>query len=156
MYDFRTYTGEEFSFVKNNLHIYNDKITNENIEGIINILKHPSDKIIKIHFKNSFNKDLSEFNIQKILLNVMNYSQETLSLNFDNCDNITYSLLTYIMFVVKNLKKMKIIGFESCKLNDNHVKIITEGIKESKNILALMLRKNDITSRRFLYCRIFK
>ena len=151
LYDFRTYTGEEFSFVKNNLHIYNDKITNENIEGIINILKHPSDKIIKIHFKNSFNKDLSEFNIQKILLNVMNYSQETLSLNFDNCDNITYSLLTYIMFVVKNLKKMKIIGFESCKLNDNHVKIITEGIKESKNILALMLRKNDITSQGGFY-----
>ena len=151
LYDFRTYTGEEFSFVKNNLHIYNDKITNENIEGIINILKHPSDKIIKIHFKNSFNKDLSEFNIQKILLNVMNYSQETLSLNFDNCDNITYSLLTYIMFVVKNLKKMKIIGFESCKLNDNHVKIITEGIKESKNILALMLRKNEITSQGGFY-----
>ena len=151
VYDFRSYTGEEFSFVKNNLHIQNDKITNQNIEALINMLKHPPEKIVRIHFNNSFTKDISEFTIQKILLNVFNYNQEILSLNFNNCENISNSLLSYIMFTIKNLKKMKILGFESCKLNDYHVKIITEGIKDNKNILALMLRNNDITSQGGFY-----
>ena len=151
LYDFRSYNGEEFSFAKNNLQIYCDKITNENIEAIINILKHPSEKINRIHFNNNFDKDLSEFTIQKLLLNIMTYNQELLSLNFDNCEIINNSVMSYIMFIVRNLKTMKILGFESCKLNDNHLKIIIEGIKDNNSIVALMLRKNNITSQGGFY-----
>ncbi len=151
LYDFRSYNGEEFSFAKNNLQIYCDKITNENIEAIINILKHPSEKITRIHFNNNFDKDLSEFTIQKLLLNIMTYNQELLSLNFDNCEIINNSVMSYIMFIVRNLKTMKILGFESCKLNDNHLKIIIEGIKDNNSIVALMLRKNNITSQGGFY-----
>jgi Ran GTPase-activating protein (RanGAP) involved in mRNA processing and transport len=77
----------------------------------------------------------------------MNYGQELLSLNFNNCVNINDGLLSYIMFTVKNVKKMKILGFESCKLNDNHAKIIIEGIADHKSILAFSLRNNNLTSQ---------
>jgi Ran GTPase-activating protein (RanGAP) involved in mRNA processing and transport len=147
LYTFKNYTGEEFTFTKNNLQIYSDKLTNENIEALINLIKYPSEKIVRIHFNNSFNKKLSECNIKKILLNIMNYGQELLSLNFNNCVSINDGLLSYIMFTVKNVKKMKILGFESCKLNDNHAKIIIEGIADHKSILAFSLRNNNLTSQ---------
>lgn len=155
LYDFKNYTGEEFSFTKNNLHIYCEKVTNENIEGLINILKHPPEKIDRVHFNNNFNENVSEYNIQKILLNVIHYNSELLSLNFNNCENMNDSLLSYIMFTVKNLKNMKILGFESCKINDNHLKIIVDGLKDNKTLLGLMLRKNNITSQGGFYIAEF-
>jgi hypothetical protein len=151
LYDFRNYNGEEYSFIKNNLIISNDKINNENTEAITNLLKYSSEKITRIQFNNSFDKNLSEYNIQKILLNLMTYSKDLLSLSFNNCENLNNSVISYIVFAVQNLDKLKIISFESCKLNDNNLKIITGGIKENKNIIAVMLRKNNITSQGALY-----
>ena len=147
LYDFRNYIGDEFTFSKNNLQIFCDKINNNKIEALINILKYSPEKINRIHFNNSFNKELSEYNIQKILLNLMTYNLDLLSLSFNNCENINNNIISYVIFAVQNLKKIRILGFESCKLNDSNIKIITEGIKENKSIIALMLRKNNISSQ---------
>ena len=46
---------------------------------------------------------------------------------------------------------MKILGFEGCKLNDDNLKLILEGLKDNKSILALMLRNNNITSQGAFY-----
>ena len=47
--------------------------------------------------------------------------------------------------------KLKVFGLESCKLNDPQIKIITEGLKDNKGLLGLMLRKNNITSQGGFY-----
>ena len=151
LYDFRNYTGEEFFFSNKNLQIFCDKINNENIEIIINTLKYPSEPINRIHFHNNFNQDLSEFNIQKILLNLMTYNTDLLSFSFSKCENISSNILSYIIFCIQNLKNIKILSFESCKLNDAQIKLITEGIKENQNIIALILRKNNISSQGGIY-----
>ena len=147
LYDFRNYNGDDFVFAKNNLQIFCDKINNSKIEALINMLRYAPEKIIRIHFNSSFNKDLSEYSIQKILLNLMTYNLDLLSLSFNNCENINNNIISYVIFAVQNLKKIRILGFESCKLNDSQIKIITEGIKENKSIIALMLRKNNISSQ---------
>ena len=151
LYDFRNYTGDEFLYSENDLHIHCDKLTNEKIEILINILKYPAGKTNKIHFHNNFNNDLSEYNIQKILLNLMTYNTDVLSLRFNNVENINNNIMTNIIFAIQNLKNIKIISFESCKLNDKHIKIITEGLKESKSLTCLMVRKNNITSQGAFY-----
>ena len=151
LYDFRNYTGDEFTFSKNNLQIYCDKVTNDKIEILINILKYPPEKINRVHFNNNFNNDLSEYNIQKILLNLMTYNKDLLSLSINNCENINNSIISYFIFVVQNLKNVKIISLESCKLNDKHIKTITDGIEGNKSIIALMLRNNNITSQGAFY-----
>ena len=135
----------------NYLQIFCDKINNENIEIIINTLKYPSEPINRIHFHNNFNQDLSEFNIQKILLNLMTYNTDLLSFSFSKCENISMNILAYIVFCIQNLKNIKILSFESCKLNDAQIKLITEGIKENQNIIALILRKNNISSQGGIY-----
>ena len=145
LYDFSNFNREEYSLVKENLQIHCDKITNEKVETIINILKYSSEGIKRITFNNNFNNDLSEYNIQKILLNIMTYNKNILSLCFNNCTNITTNIISYIIFITKNLK-LKIFGLEYCKLNDKQIKIITEGLKEYKGLVGLMLRKNNITS----------
>ena len=147
LYDFRKYTGDEFLFSKNNLQIFCDKISDENFEIIINILKYPTEPINRIHFQNNFNKELSEFNIQKILLNLMTYNSDLLSFSFSKCENISSNILSYIVFCIQNLKNIKILSFESCKLSDTQIKLITEGIKDNINIIALILRKNNISSQ---------
>ena len=151
LYDFRNYTGEEFTFSKNNLQIFCEKVTNDKIEILINILKYPPEKINRVHFNNNFNNDLSEYNIQKILLNLMTYNKDLLSLSINNCENINNSIISYFIFVVQNLKNVKIISLESCKLNDKHIKTITDGIEGNKSIIALMLRNNNITSQGAFY-----
>ena len=151
LYDFSNYTGNEFQISKNNLQIFCDKINNENIEIIINILKYPSEEINRVHFHNNFNQELSEFNIQKILLNLITYNSNLLSFSFTKCENISSNLLSFIVFCIQNLKLLKILSFESCKLTDPQIKIITEGIKENKSIIALMMRKNNITSQGGIY-----
>ena len=151
LYDFRNYNGEEFSFSKNNLQIYWDKINNENMEIIINIIRYSPENITRIHFHKDFDKNLSLYNIEKILLYLMNYASNLLSLSFKDCKNIDDHILSFIMFSLQNLKKIKILSFESCNLDDNQVKIITEGIKENKSIIALMLRNNNITSQGGFY-----
>ena len=151
LYDFRNYNGEEFIFSKNNLQIFCDKINNDKIESLINILKYSPEKITRMHFINSFNKDLSEYNIQKILLIVMTYNTDLLSLSFNNCKNMNNKIISNIMFAVQNLKKLRIFSFESCQINDNQIKVITDGIKENKSIIALMLRENNISSQGAFY-----
>ena len=151
LYDFSNYTGEEFQLNKNNLQIFCDKINNDNYEIILNILKYPSEEINRVHFHNNFSQELSEFNIQKILLNLMTYNSSLLSFSFTKCENISSNLLSFIVFCIQNLKMLKILSFESCKLNDPQIKIISEGIKENKSIIALMLRKNNITSQGAIY-----
>ena len=151
LYDFRNYTGEEFFISKNNLQIFCDKINNENFEIVISILKYPTEPISRIHFLNNINPELSEFNFQKILLNIMTYNSDLLSFSFSKCENISMNILTYIVFCIQNLKNIKILSFESCKLGDPQIKIIAEGIKENQNIIALMLRKNNISSQGGIY-----
>ena len=142
---------KNFFFSNKNLQIFCDKINNENIEIIINTLKYPSEPINRIHFHNNFNQDLSEFNIQKILLNLMTYNTDLLSFSFSKCENISSNILSYIIFCIQNLKNIKILSFESCKLSDAQIKLITEGIKENENIIALILRKNNISSQGGIY-----
>ena len=151
LYDFRGYNGDEFSFSKNNLQIYCDKINNEKIEIIINMIRYSPEKINRIHFQKNFSQNLSEYSIQKILLNLMTYTTDLLSLSFNKCNNINDNILSYVIFALQNLKKIRILSFESCNINDNQVKIITEGIKENKSIIALMLRNNNITSQGGFY-----
>jgi hypothetical protein len=151
LYDFSIYTGEEISYNQNTLQITCDKLTNEKIEIVINIVKHPPKKINRIHFLNEFNRDMSEYNIQKILLNLMTNNADIKVLRFHNYENFSTNLLSYIMFLIQNLKNIKILSLESCNLNDNHIKIIAEGIKNNRCIIALMLRKNYITSRGAIY-----
>jgi len=151
LFDFNSYIGDEFSFSKNNLQIFCDKLNNQNLEILINLLKYSSEPISRVHFQNNFNQELSEFNIQKILLNLMTYNPNLLSFSFSKCENITSNILYYIVFCVQNLKNIKILSLESCKLTDEQMKLISEGIKENKNIIALMLRKNNITSQGGIY-----
>jgi hypothetical protein len=151
LYDFNNYTGEEFSFYKNNLQIFCDKLNNQNLEILLNLLKYSNEPISRVHFQNNFNLELSEFNIQKILLNLMTYNSNILSFSFSKCENIKSNVLYYILFCVQNLKNIKILSFEACQLTDEQMKIISEGIKENKNIIALMLRKNNITSQGGIY-----
>ena len=155
LYDFRNYTGNEFSISKNNLQIFCDKINNDNFEIIISILKYPPEPISRIHFLNNFNKELSEFYFQKILLTIMTHNPDLLSFSFSKCENISINILIYIIFCIQNLKNIKILSFESCKLGDAQMKIIAEGIKENQNIIALMLRKNNITSQGGIYISEF-
>ena len=114
-------------------------------------MKYPSEEINRVHFHNNFNQELSEFNIQKILLNLITYNSNLLSFSFTKCENISSNLLSFIVFCIQNLKLLKILSFESCKLTDPQIKIITEGIKENKSIIALMMRKNNITSQGGIY-----
>ena len=151
LYDFKIYTGEEISYNQNTLQIACDKLTNEKIEMVISIFKHPPKKINRIHFINEFNKDMSEYNIQKILLNLMTYNSDIKVLRFHNYENFSTNLMLYITFLIQNLKNIKILSLESCNLNDNHIKILVDGIKNNKCIIALMLRKNSITSRGAIY-----
>ncbi len=81
----------------------------------------------------------------------MIYRNDLLSLSINDCENINYNLISNIIFAIQNLKKIRILNLESCKLNDNHIKIITEGIKENKSIVALLLRKNEISSQGAFY-----
>ena len=151
LYDFNNYTGDEFSFYKNNLQIFCDKLNDQNLEILLNLLKYSNEPINRVHFQNNFNLELSEFNIQKILLNLMTYNSNILSFSFSKCENIKSNVLYYILFCVQNLKNIKILSFEACQLTDEQIKIISEGIKENKNIIALMLRKNNITSQGGIY-----
>ena len=118
---------------------------------MVNILRHPPKKINRVHFLNEFNRDVSEYNIQKILLILMTYNSDIKVLRFHNYEKFSTNLMSYIMFLIQNLKNIKILSLESCSLNDNHIKIIAEGIKVNKSIIALMLRKNSITSRGAVY-----
>ena len=151
LYDFRGFTGEEFSFAKNNLQIFCDKINNVNFEIIINILKYPPEPINRVHFLNNFNSQLSEYYIQKILLNLMTYNPNLLSFSFSKCENITNNIISFIVFCIQRFKKMKILSFEQCQLTDTYIKLISEGLKENLNIMALILRKNNITSQGAIY-----
>ena len=81
----------------------------------------------------------------------MTYNLDLLSLSFNNCENININLLSYISFTIQNLKKIRILGLESCKLNDNHIKTLVNGIKENKTLIALMLRNNNISSQGAFY-----
>jgi Ran GTPase-activating protein (RanGAP) involved in mRNA processing and transport len=81
----------------------------------------------------------------------MTYNTDLLSFSFSKCENISSNILAYIVFCIQNLKNIKILSFESCKLNDAQIKLITEGIKENENIIALILRKNNISSQGGIY-----
>lgn len=151
LYNFSNFTGEEYNFSKNSLEIFNDKVTNNQIEILLNLLKYPTEKITKISFNNNFNSDLSEYNIQKILLNLMTYNHDIMSLNFNICENLSNNIISYIIFSVQNLKSIRILSFESCNLNDGHIKVLVEGIKENQTVNTLMLRKNNITSQGAIY-----
>ena len=151
LYDFRNYKGEEYTISKNNLQINCDKIDNNCIDGLLNIIKYSPEKITRIHFKNSFNRELSEYNIEKIFLYIMIYNNDLLSLSISDCENINNNIILNIIFAIQNLKKIRILNFESCNLDDNHIKIITEGIKDNKSIIALLLRKNNISSQGAFY-----
>jgi Ran GTPase-activating protein (RanGAP) involved in mRNA processing and transport len=126
-------------------------VTNNQIEILLNLLKYPTEKITKISFNNNFNSDLSEYNIQKILLNLMTYNHDIMSLNFNICENLSNNIISYIIFSVQNLKSIRILSFESCNLNDGHIKVLVEGIKENQTVNTLMLRKNNITSQGAIY-----
>ena len=151
LYNFSNFTGEEYNFSKNSLEIFNDKVTNNQIEILLNLLKYPTEKITKISFNNNFNSELSEYNIQKILLNLMTYNHDIMSLNFNICENLSNNIISYIIFSVQNLKSIRILSFESCNLNDGHIKVLVEGIKENQTVNTLMLRKNNITSQGAIY-----
>ena len=151
LYNFSNFTGEEYNFSKNSLEIFNDKVTNNQIEILLNLLKYPTEKITKISFNNNFNSHLSEYNIQKILLNLMTYNHDIMSLNFNICENLSNNIISYIIFSVQNLKSIRILSFESCNLNDGHIKVLVEGIKENQTVNTLMLRKNNITSQGAIY-----
>ena len=53
LYNFSNFTGEEYNFSKNSLEIFNDKVTNNQIEILLNLLKYPTEKITKISFNNN-------------------------------------------------------------------------------------------------------
>ena len=151
LYDFRNYRKDQFTLEKNYLQISLNTVNNENIEALINILRYPTEKITRILFNSNFDKNLSEFNIQKLLLNLITYNSGLLSLSFNDCKNISLSIISNIIFSIQNIKNLKILNIESCNLNDNHIKILFEGLRDNKSIIALMLRKNNITSQGAFY-----
>ena len=154
-YDFRNFSGNEFKLVKDKFIINSEKITNDKIEIILNMLKYSSDKIKKILFNGSFNSDLSEFNLQKILLTILIHVPELLSFSINSCQNLKNSILEYVVFVISNLQKLKILSIESCKIGDQQLKLIIDSIKDSKTIMALILKKNNITSAGGFYLSDF-
>ncbi len=146
IYDFRDYDGNEFTFAKNSLTIDNNKITNKKVQILLSLIKFPSEKINRIQFNGNFGSSFSEYNIQRVLLYIMRYVPDLLSFGFHNCQNINNSILNYIIFVTQNLKSLRVLSLENDKLNDNQIKTITEGIKDNQNLIALILRKNNISS----------
>ena len=154
-YDFRNFTREEFKLINFKFNIYCDKITNEKVEIILNTIKYSSDKIKQVTFSGNINSDLSEYNLQKILLTLMIYVPELLSFTFNSCQNLKDSIFEYVVFVISNLTKLKVLSLDSCKIGDQQLKLVLDGIKDSKSIMALLLMKNNITSAGGFYLSEF-
>ena len=152
LFDFRTFMNEEITIAKGNLFVDNTKLTNESAEGLMNIIKFPRESIVKIQFVGKFDfTKITEGTVMKILLCIMCYLPNILSLSITSCDKISYDLLCHIIFIVSNLKLLKILNLENNHLTDEDAKVVSEGLKNNRSIVALFLGKNDIGSEGALY-----
>ena len=133
------------NITKGYLIINNKFFTPLTIETIINKIKFPNEPIYKIQFIGSFNK-ISENYIQKVLLSVYLYQADIVYFSFKNCQNLSKQILNYIIFIISNLSKLKILDLESNRLNNEQIKILSNGLKENKTITALILSNNKISS----------
>ena len=152
LFDFRTFLNEEITLSKGNLFIDSTKLTNESAEGLMNIIKFPRESIVKIQFVGKFDfTKITEGTLMKILLCIMCYLPNILSLSITSCEKISYDLLCHILFIVSNLKLLKILNLENNHLNDEDIKVISEGLKNNRSIVAPSLGKNEIGSEGALY-----
>ncbi len=136
--------------IKGLLIINNKFLTPLTIETIINKIKYPNEPINKIQFIGSFNK-ISENYIQKILLSIFAFQPDIVYFSFKNCQNLSKQILNYIVFIISNLSNLKILDLESNRLNNEQIKILSNGLKDNKTIIALILSNNKISSEGGFY-----
>jgi len=52
--------------------------------------------------------------------------------SFKNCQNLSKQILNYIIYIISNLTKLKILDLESNRLNNEQINILSNGLKEKK------------------------
>ena len=137
--------------ISNSYLIINNKFLNPiSIECIINKIKYPNEPFNKIQFNGPFSR-ISENYIQKILLNICTFSPDIIYFSIKNCDNLSKQILSSFAFIFCNLSNLKILDLENNKLNNEQIKIISNGIKDNKTLSTLILNNNKISSEGGLY-----
>lgn len=152
LFRFSSFIGEGISIVKGGLVVDNTKLTDLTAEYLIYLIKYPKEKIVKIQFNGDFvYEKIKEKMIIQILFSVLSFIPNILSFSITSCQNITESILNVLLFIIKNLKSIKILNLENNKLTDSQLKIVCEEIKDNKTIVALFLGKNNFQSSGGLY-----
>ena len=144
LFDFNPYIIDCINFSNNSLTIDFSKINNINYETIINIIKYPLDTVYKVNFIGNLN--IKENFIQEIFLYLVSYLPNILSFSFKNCNSLKKQIFEYIIILISSLPKLKILNFENCEINNEHIKILSEKLKENQTINVLILNNNKITN----------
>lgn len=128
------------------LFIDNNDLSDENSEYVINLIKYPEEKIHTVEINGSFlRSQISKKCIKKILFTIVTYLPSLECLMIKECE-LPSKLIGYVLFVIENLKKVKIIHFESNMINDEDLKLLYETLKHNKTISELRLIDDNITS----------
>ena len=152
LFRFSSFIGEGISIVKGGLFVDNAKLTNLTAEYLIYMIKYTKEKIVKVQFNGDFVSDkIKEKMIIQILFSILYFIPNILSFSFTSCQNISENILNSLLYIIKNLKYIKILNLENNKLADSQLKIICEEIKDNKTIVALFLGKNNFQSSGGLY-----
>lgn len=150
LFKFESYITNAITLVNNSLTVDLSQLTNINSEYLITMLKYPKEKeesISKVLFTNSFNYEKIEYKvIFQIFYTLLTYSPQILSFSLVSCPNLNMKTLEFVLFLIKNLKNVKILRLEGVNLNDQSMQIICEEIKDHKSLKALMLSKNQLAS----------
>ena len=144
LFDFNPFILNCINFSNNNLTINFSNINNINYETIINIIKYPLDTVYKVNFIGNLN--IKENFIKEIFLYLISYLPNILSFSFKNSKSLKKEIFEYIIILIGSLPKLKILNFENCEINNEHIKILSEKLKENQTINVLILNNNKITN----------
>ena len=152
LFSFSSFYGEGALISKGGLFVDNSKMTNSSVDNIINLIKYPKENIVKVQFSGNFiYENIEEEKILQILNTIMIYIPNILCFSLTSCSNLSHNIITYLLFIIKNLKSLKILNFENDQLHDIHLKMLSEELKDNKSIVALLLAKNNFESSGGMY-----
>ena len=152
LFSFSSFYGEGALISKGGLFVDNSKMTNYTVENVINLIKYPKEKILKVQFSGNFlYENITEEKILKIFNAIMMYTPNILCFSLTSCTNISLSIIAYLLFIIKNLKSLRVLNLENNNLQDVHLKMISKELKDNKSIVALLLTKNNFESSGGMY-----
>ena len=149
LFQYRTFISSGISINNNSLNVDLSQLTMINSNYLMTILKYPNEKseISKVSFTNSFDYNRVDIkSIFQIFYSLLTSSPNILSFSLVSCVNLNDEVLNCILFLIKNLKNIKILRLENVGLNDQSMKNICEEIKDHKSLKALMFSKNNLSS----------